>query len=150
VISSEPVLECVPQSDMNEVNEKKMEVNDPNEVNDLFEAEVSKLEPRTADYGAQVEKRAEAEFVSYTAEFQARASEKEDMIQKLKRLRADLRRHGNIKNTRLRALNAQRAAKRKQIKCEIELCELRLREIGIEEDHVKQELTKDEKTEEDE
>ena len=106
---------------------------DQNSLDILFQEAVVENAPVVPKTTAEkVISMSEEEFKGYSAEERSRQDEMQEITAKLKDLYSQLRKCGNIKNPRLRKLNAGRSEKRKRYKIKIAECNLRLKEIGEE------------------
>lgn len=95
----------------------------------FIEGDASRNTPRPQTVAEKVVTEAEQEFRSYSAEEHSRQSEEEEIKEQMKILRKKFSQYKNVKNSRLRHINDERAKKRKEIMLEIEKYKLRLREI---------------------
>ncbi len=104
------------------------------EIDTLF-VSTNPLPTEVVTPGQRVVQKAEEEFQSYTPEEASRKEERATLEKEIKRLQMLIRKTPNVKNTRLVAVNAQRAAKRKEYTKQIEFLKLRLTEISVEEEN---------------
>lgn len=122
---------------------------DTGDVDELFKAHCPEDEEILTPGEAFV-RRIEEEYTGFTPEQESRNDEKKKINDAIKELEQKIRMCPNIKNHRMKAVNDERAKKRKQYKLQIDLLKLRLDEIKIEEGSKVDEKAEKEKAEREE
>lgn len=103
------------------------------DINDLFgELETLNTSP-VKTLADKIVEAAEAEFKGYSEEAESRQNEKDLLNKRIKKLQSTIKKNKNVRNHKLRHVNAERSKKRAECKKEIEFCNMRLREISMEE-----------------
>ena len=96
----------------------------------LFEA--MRENEKITSLGDKIVFNSEREFKGYSEEEKSRQEEISELNSRSEELKRLLKMNGNIKNYRLRHLNAKRSEKRQKIRKELDFIELRLDEISKE------------------
>lgn len=103
------------------------------DIDELLEQTILEREPeKIFTIGEKIIQQAESEFKGYSEEEMSRQQEEDALKKKRQKLSFQLGKCKNIKNPRMRALNAERAVKRKELRRKIGECDLRLQEISQE------------------